>query len=283
MVFSPLMSSAVQNLQKAIVNSNQTVTQLLRQTKLIAAKLNAGDVEKWVDHELNGYPAGTEVPQYREFSTNSVQIRNPIRGWEFAGHFHRKIKARQPIAEIENLSNGDTLYMPLKMNLQVNDGAGGSFGSDWPQRALIKGAAFKHILEAVKNELLQWTVELEKRDIKGEDMDFNEKEKQSATHQTFNIHKFTGVLGNVENSQVALYDYSSVQQLLIDHSIPKTERRELEDILDELKTAPPDKRPSLIARAEQWIVKHKELLGIAAEAVGRVIKGATGNSTGHPH
>ena len=40
-------------------------------------------------------------------------------------------------------------------------------------------------------------------------MDFDEKEKQSATNQVFNIQKFTGILGNVQNSQVALYDYSS--------------------------------------------------------------------------
>jgi hypothetical protein len=35
----------------------------------------------------------------------------------------------------------------------------------------------------VKNELLQWTVELEKRGINGEDMNFDEKEKQLASHR----------------------------------------------------------------------------------------------------
>ena len=48
------MSSAVHKLQKAIVDGNLAVTQLLRQTKLIAAKLNLEDVEKRVDLELNG-------------------------------------------------------------------------------------------------------------------------------------------------------------------------------------------------------------------------------------
>jgi hypothetical protein len=246
----------------------------LRQTKLIAAKLDLADVEAWVDLELNGYGNKTEPPPYREFVTQAIQIRNPIKGWEFAGHFHRKMKARQPIANIEDLSRAESACVSITHNLPVDDGIGGSFGSDWPQRAVISGASFKHIVEAVTNELLQWTIELERRGIKGEDMDFDEKEKQSATHQTFNIQKFTGILGNVQNSQVALYDYSSVQQLLVDHKIPKADRRELEDIMDELKEAPPDKKPSLLKRGEDWIVKHKDLLGAAGEVVGKAMGAA---------
>lgn len=270
------MSSAVQNLQKAIVSGGKSLTQLLRETKLIAAKLNLEDVEQWVDSELNGYFDKAEPPPYREFSTQAIEICNPIRGWEFAGHFHCKMKARQPIADIENLSRGKTLTLALTRNLPVHDSIGGTFGSHWPQRAVISGASFKHIVEAVTNELLQWTTELEKRGIKGEDMNFDDEEKRSAGNQVFNIQKFTGVLGNVTNSQVTLYDYSSVNQLLIDHNIPKQERRELEDIIDELKIAPPEMKPSLIKRGEQWILKHKELLGAAAEAVGKTIGAAMG-------
>ncbi|HSY16677.1 MAG TPA: hypothetical protein VK815_00010 [Candidatus Acidoferrales bacterium] len=48
------MSSAIHNLQMAIVDGKQSITQLLRQTKLIAAKLSLPDVEEWVDLELNG-------------------------------------------------------------------------------------------------------------------------------------------------------------------------------------------------------------------------------------
>lgn len=49
------MSSAIQDLQKAICNDH-SITQLLRQTKLIAVKLRVEDVERWVSFELNGYP-----------------------------------------------------------------------------------------------------------------------------------------------------------------------------------------------------------------------------------
>jgi hypothetical protein len=62
------MSSAVHNLQQAIVDGKTSITQLLRQTKLIAAKLDLSDVEQWVDLELNGYP----VPR-----TPANRIPNP--------------------------------------------------------------------------------------------------------------------------------------------------------------------------------------------------------------
>jgi hypothetical protein len=89
-----------------------------------------------------------------------------------------------------------------------------------------------------------------------------------------------GVLGNVTNSNVTLYDYNSVHQLLVDHGIPTDARHEFEDILDKLKTATPEKKPSLMARAEKWLVKHKEALGVGAEIVGKVIKGAGGHTHG---
>ncbi len=251
------MSSAVHNLQQAICGEQQSLTQLLRQTKVIAVKLNLEDVEKWVDYELKGYPESVEPPRYREFSTAHLEVRNPVRGWDFAGNFELHLRAYQPIAEIENLSKGETLTMTLRKQVPVRDSLGGGMGSNWPQRVLIAGSEFKNILEAVKNELLQWTTELEKRGIKGEAMDFSDKEKQSASNQVFNIQKFTGILGNVQNSQVALYDYSSVQQLLVDHKIPKEDRRELEDIMDELKDAPSEKKPSLLKRGEDWIVKPR--------------------------
>jgi len=68
------MSSAIQNLQKAILDPSQSLTQLLRQTKMIAGELNLTDVEKWVDLELRGYPADVEPPALRSDSMNTVRF-----------------------------------------------------------------------------------------------------------------------------------------------------------------------------------------------------------------
>ncbi len=273
------MNSAVHNLQKAILDQNQSLTQLLRQTKLIASKLNLEDVEKWVDCELRGYPESIHPPPYRTVTTMHLETHNPVRGWRFAGNVEIPIPMAKPIAEIENLSKDEFAVTTLPEQIPVQNSLG--YISDRPQRLIIACSQFKTIVESVRDELLQWTITLEKRGIKGEDMNFDEKEKQLATN--VNIEKFTGVFGNVTNSQVAIHDYGSICKLLIDHNLPKNERRELEDILDELKTAPPEKKPSLIARAEGWLVKHGPALGTGAEALGKFIKGLSGHASGHPN
>ncbi len=87
------MSSAIQNLQKAILDANQSLTQLLRQTKMIAAKLNLTDVEKWVDLELSGYPPEIEPPAYRQFETEKLLMHNPYRGWMYVDDLQVELRA----------------------------------------------------------------------------------------------------------------------------------------------------------------------------------------------
>src|ERR1700728_1162847 len=98
------VSSEIQDLQKAILDSGKSLTHLLRQTKMIAGELNLADVEKWVDLELRAYPDDVEPPQYRVLTTDSLLVHNPYRGWQFAGDVQQRLRARQPIAEIEALS-----------------------------------------------------------------------------------------------------------------------------------------------------------------------------------
>lgn len=100
---------------------------------------------------------------------------------------------------------------------------------------------------------------------------YTRRKKELPTTQVFNVGTVHGTVGNITNSQVTLSDYSSVGQILVDQGIPKQDRRELEDLMDELKEAPPEKKPSLLKRGEEWIVKHKEFLGAGAEAVGKAI------------
>lgn len=181
------MSSAIQSLQKAIVEGKQPLTQLLRLTKLIAAKLNVTVVEEWVDLELNGYPAGKRPPQYREVTTDRLMLHNPYRGWEHVGDVRLKMPVYQPIAELEALAEGGTVTFAPERNFPITDQFGESSGSDWPQRLTVTPPQLKGVLEAVRNKLLEWSLELEKMGIKGEDLSFDEKEKASARTMIFNL------------------------------------------------------------------------------------------------
>jgi hypothetical protein len=268
------MSSAVHNLQRAISNGSQPLVPLLRQTKLIAAKLNLVDVETWVDHELRGYPSSKKLPDYRQVHSGRLEMYHPIYHWRFIGNPAATIAVCQPIAEIENLAQGDFATISVEKNYPVDDGMGGGMMRNWPQRLIISNSQYKRIMEAVTDELLQWTIALERRGIKGDDMNFDENEKQSAGNMVFNIGSVQGNVGSVSHSQANFQNYSSIHQLLVDRNVPMNERHELEKIVEEMKTASPEKQKSLIERGKAWVVKNRDFLGASGEIVAKTISAA---------
>jgi hypothetical protein len=158
------MSSSVQTLQQAILDGSQSLTQLLRHTKLIATKLNLEDVEQWVDLELKGYAESTEPPNYRKVFTHALEIYSEGQGlWQFAGNLNYAVKVCQPMVEIESLSRQDRVDFPVSKNFSITNDLGDSFGSDWPQRFVVLGSEYKRVIEAVAE---RWTAELEMRGIR---------------------------------------------------------------------------------------------------------------------
>ena len=109
------MGSALLNLRRAILSGQPTLTQLLRQTKLIAARLSLGDVEHWADQELAGYASTSEPPDYRRVFTQTLEVYNAHRAtWQFAGNLNYSFKAHQPIAQIEIFSREGQVALPVK-------------------------------------------------------------------------------------------------------------------------------------------------------------------------
>jgi AbiTii len=260
------MSSLVIELQKDIISSKKTVTEILRTAKLISAKLGLTDISQLIDSELGGYHDQAAAPKYREVTGGTLYVFNPVRGWVFAGNLSENeltYRISQPVSELEELAKAPYISTtsPEKFNLTE------PFMMQFPQEVRHSTMEVKRILEAIKEQILNWVIELEQRGIMGEDMSFDKKEKQKAQHQTFNIQHFAGVLGDVTHSNVNVYDYSSIHQELRKRNIPQAERNEIENILDELKGSPPENKQSLLQKGKAWIVKNQEFLGAGASIV----------------
>src|SRR5437764_17490 len=105
------MASLVTDLQRDILNSKKPVTEILRSAKLISAKLSLNDITAWIGFELNGYPQGTDVPDYRLIKGGHLEVFNPYQGgWGFAGAVENwKSLTSQPVPELEELAAGDTI------------------------------------------------------------------------------------------------------------------------------------------------------------------------------
>jgi len=78
-------------------------------------------------------------------------------------------------------------------------------------------------------------------------------------------------IGNVSDSNVNVYDFDSIHQELKQWKVPQTERNELENILDALKSSPPEEKRSLIEKGKAWIVKNQEFLGAGASVIRKAL------------
>jgi hypothetical protein len=265
------MSSLVGNFQQDILSRNKTTTEILRTAKLISAKLGLEDIEQWIGHELNGYPEDGALPDYRK-ATGTLQVQHPYYGWQLVSQGTTLMPFHQSLPNIESYAQEETVGFQPYQQISISAGGGGMDGlaKRFPQRVLFSGTVFNGMKEAVRDRLLDWSIELEKRGIMGENMSFDKGEKEKAQQQTFNIQHFTGVLGDVNHSNVQIYDYGSIHQVLREHQIPQEERNDIENILDELKSERKEKE-ALIERGKAWIIRNQELLGASASIVRKAL------------
>lgn len=162
------MSSPDHNLLQAICDGHHSLTQVLRLTHLIAAKLDLKDVEEWVDLELNGYPEDVEPPAYRNIHACGLEVYNAYRdAWLPAGDLKHPLKCRQSIAAIVSFSREESLYFPVLKNFPLKNAVGDSFGPDWPQRFIVDASQYKYIITAVAN---RWVAEVDERGVKVSDI-----------------------------------------------------------------------------------------------------------------
>lgn len=190
------MVSIVAELQREALDEKVSVSGLLRKALVVAHKLDHADMVKWIEHELNGYRDDrASIPTYRHLR-GEAKVWNPYRGYQplhFGGSGELGDKATkmpfdQPISEIEELARGNSgfacTYSPkieaqfmraMEIPLQ-------------PSLHFDKSQA-RGIVDAVRNVILKWSLELEKKGVHGEGLTFSPQEKAKAapTSMTFNI------------------------------------------------------------------------------------------------
>jgi len=122
------------------------------------------------------------------------------------------------------------------------------------------------ILDAVRNEILNWSLELESQGILGDGMSFSTEELKKAK-SIINIKTFTGILGDVSSSNVQFGDYSSIHDALKEKGVPQKERNELENIIDEIKVAQPTQRKGLVKRGFEWVGRNSSTIGTLSNTI----------------
>jgi hypothetical protein len=204
-------NSIVRQLQADAVDPRNPVATTLRLAKVIATKLDQSAALEWINRELDGYMdlRFEDVPSYRVLR-GEPKAFNPYQGWqpiifndpEIAERFS-KAPIGLPIGAIEDEirsgknSNGQcTFPYPVEMQATLRR----AIRMQTDVTIFLAQNRIVGIVEAVRNLVLDWSLELEKAGILGEGMVFTATEK---THSGPVTQKFiiqnVGVLGNVSD------------------------------------------------------------------------------------
>ena len=188
----------VHELQKKALTDNIAISDLLRNAYAVAVKLNLIDFEQWLKNELNGYSNENELPEYR-FIKGIMRSYNPVYGWiDVTVSNNRLIHALEnlpiidkiskpiidKISKVENLAKSEQdLYRQLPPEM-ARSFAQNNFG----MQAVIffSKQQFHGIVGSVRTKVLDWALFLEQKEIVGEEMTFNEKERAIAPNIMIN-------------------------------------------------------------------------------------------------
>lgn len=254
------MAGLVHEIQMDALNPKARVSDLLRKVKVAAVKLRLGEVEAWVHAELNGYTG--ELPAYRVIYGHPEYL-NPYNGWQPLVSRSARIndmlsrsEVRQSISSLEEivrksedgilrmLFNGDQLAVLNEM-MSIPVGRAG---------LRVSIGQGHDIVEAVRNQVLDWALALEGDGVHGEGFTFSAEERGRAkgnpvTYNIGNIGTFAGNLGegNASGSITATQNATVSNTFAelaaaIDAQVPDhTKRQELVKAVEDMEKAAPDR------------------------------------------
>ena len=183
----------------------EDVLTVLRKARRLASKLGVNDIDEWLKAEQNGYADGQDIPKYRMvkgslvFNTNGpVPVGLGMTGngiMDYPGGFVVDRPMVDSMGEITALiesvqatRNGLFMQMNETSMLRELRRNTNEFLADRVTFMLkMNTAQVRAIPEAVKDKILDWACELERRGVHGESMTFNENERRLAHAITFNI------------------------------------------------------------------------------------------------
>lgn len=190
------MSAIVPELIEMATKENTSTTELLRKSLIVAERLFLPDFYHWINNELSGY--ADKTPPYRihkgtlNFINGSGIKFNLDIKFDAKMEQHLYIAVKESVPEIEAaIKYNEMIYRTIKPLENLTQ-------KSYPDRGyypvtILEKTKSKSILEAVKNEVLKFALNLEKNGIKGEGMTFNSQEKEIAKH-----YKITNINGQIQ-------------------------------------------------------------------------------------
>lgn len=187
-----------------------STTDLLRRALVVARRLGVPELVDWISSEMNGYKHGTPLPDYR-IVYGSLMAYNDVRGHDIpcsiedhnTSELLRRHSEHQSIPVLEELiASGVQLvrHFPRSIERQLEQ----SMMIPMRPKLVFSKPQVQGIVEMVRNQILDWALNLEERGIIGDGMSFTPQEKQAVQQQHYHI-------SNVSGSQIQIGSSGSTQ------------------------------------------------------------------------
>lgn len=247
------MNSIVLELQKELLNKDCDILQALRKAHIIAFKLNLAEFDEWIQNELNGYKFEDDnFPEYRKMS-GELKVNNPLRGWipimvfdKNSRNFFRDVPIFESISyliEVEKKSKDGYFYFSYPADITMNLCKGANLPTYMECALHISTVKIIELIDIVKNRLLEWTLDLEKNGILGENMTFNKMEKESAKAVSQQVNYYAPVInGNVNSSQIIVGNNNVANY---NEALATTIIKEIRESLEKESILPSDKEDAI--------------------------------------
>ncbi|MBI1383940.1 MAG: hypothetical protein GC150_03395 [Rhizobiales bacterium] len=202
---------------------------LLRKCMVLAAKLDSKPAEDWLDWELNGYPKGTTIPEYRILpmliKVNMIDMTKTVNDWTVPPEFLDKNSKnfmhhhyRASIGEIEDHLKKDGQPLQFNVGNLVGYLRTQKFTSMEIVSAVceVSSGKIKHITESVRTRVLKFALDLEKAFPEAAREDYSMPQNSDRVNQIFynTIYGPTNLVGTATNSSVSakiiIRDFSSL-------------------------------------------------------------------------
>ncbi|MBA5248974.1 MAG: hypothetical protein FE834_05495 [Gammaproteobacteria bacterium] len=218
--------SLLRNIQESAIDANEPISVLLRQCKILAARLGSPEFKNWVEYELNGYAENDDIPKYRIMtvmckghfvgpfgsSLNNVEIPSRSIPEDFReGLFTSYLIL--PISAIESLidsSNNGTIAECWSTDITAVVGAEIYQEMNCLQAwKVIPVNTLVGILDMIRNKVLDFVLEIESENPQAGDASLNSQPvAKEKVQQIFNTY----ISGNVQNIAIGNKDFKQISE-----------------------------------------------------------------------
>lgn len=218
--------SLLRNIQESAIDANESISVLLRQCKILAARLGSPEFKNWVEYELNGYAENDDIPKYRIMtvmckghfvgpfgsSLNNVEIPSRSIPEDFReGLFTSYLIL--PISAIKSLidsSNNGTIAECWSADITAVVGAEIYQEMNCLQAwKVIPVNTLVGILDMIRNKVLDFVLEIESENPQAGDASLNSQPvAKEKVQQIFNTY----ISGNVQNIAIGNKDFKQISE-----------------------------------------------------------------------